>query len=157
MERRACQHCHTFFKPLRNPQQRFCSRRVCQNARKAIWRRARLKKDPDYRENQQHACQRWRGRNPVYWKQYRASHPHYTEKNRENQRIHQQKLRLCNKASQFANSDALTANNPLKAGRYQMIPVAYNEFANSDALIVEISVIARGSEQMGEVCKHTTL
>ncbi|EKE09030.1 MAG: hypothetical protein ACD_16C00223G0009, partial [uncultured bacterium] len=61
------------------------------------------------------------------------------------------------KASQFANSDALTHKNSVKAGTYQLIPLSYGEVANSDALIVNISVIPRGYQQMGEVCKHTTL
>jgi hypothetical protein len=150
MERRACQHCHNFFRPLRNPQQHFCSRRVCQNVRKGIWRRARLENDPDYRENHHLAYQRWRKTNPGYWKNYRDAHPSYTDRNREKERqrrIHKKLLRgsetsqVANReTSRVAKCDALTAETPVKAGRYELVPVSHAGVAKCDALIVEISV-----------------
>lgn len=141
MERkRSCRHCHRLFIPVRNPQQQFCSHRLCQNVRKSIWRREKHKQDTDYRENQNQACKRWRQKNPHYWKSYRAAHPSYPSK-----------------ASQFANSDALTPKNPVKTGTYQLIPLPDGGFANSDALIVTISVVSSDYQQMGDVCKHTTL
>ena len=161
MERkRACKHCHCLFIPGRNPQQKFCSRRLCQNVRKSTWRREKHKHDFDYRENQNQACKRWRKKNPNYWKHYRAVHPPYTDGDRYKQRQRNQafyKGPEPPKASQFANSDALTPKNSVKAGTYQLIPLPYGGFANSDALIVKISVIPNGYQQMGEVCKHTTL
>jgi hypothetical protein len=108
---RFCLQCHCLFIPARNPQQKSCSRRSCQNARKCNWRRAKHKLDPDYRENRNHACKKWRGKNPNYWQQYRQSHPDYTDCNRDKQRRRKQMLGpklLCGlKASQFANRDAL--------------------------------------------------
>lgn len=151
MERRACQHCHIFFRPLRNPQQRFCSGRVCQNVRKAIWRRARLKHDLDYRENHQHAYQRWRKNNPDYWKNYRATHPSYTDKNREKERqrrLHKKLVRE-NEMSRVAKCDALTAKTAVKAGTYELVPVSHAGVAKCDALIVEISVFTSSYHQMG--------
>lgn len=164
MERkRACRHCHRLFIPVRNPQQQFCTRRECQNARKSTWRREKHKHDPDYRENQNQASKRWRKKNPDYWKRYRATHPCYTDTNRCKQRQRKQILYKRpestdpNEESLFANSDALTPNNLVKAGTYQLVPVSSPSFANSDALIVNISVIPKGYQQTGEVCKHTTL
>jgi hypothetical protein len=164
MERkRDCKHCRRLFIPVRNPQQQFCSRSECQNVRKSTWRREKHKHDPDYRENQNQGSKRWRKKNPDYWKDYRAAHPGYTDGNRYKQRQRNQALDkgpeppYPNNASQFANSDALTHKNPVKAGTYQLIPLSYGEVANSDALIVNISVIPNGYQQMGEVCKHTTL
>jgi hypothetical protein len=131
--------------------------------RKALWRRQKLKGDSDYRENQKAACKRWRQKNPRYWKLYRGLHPSYTEENRRQQRHRKFSLSKgpeppdCSEASQVANSDALCAKNPVKAGMYQLVPLPYDGFANSDALIVKISVIPKGYQQMGEVCKHTTL
>jgi hypothetical protein len=167
MERRACQHCHTFFSPLRNPQQRFCSRRVCQSVRKAVWRRARLRCDPDYRENHQHAYQRWRKKNPGYWKSYRVSHPSYTNKNREKERqrrLHK-KLVRGSEISQVANRetlsvakcDALTAKTPVKAGTYELVPVSPVGVARCDALIVKISVIPKSCQQMEGALQTSTL
>lgn len=163
MERkRACKHCHRLFIPVRNPQQQFCSRSKCQNVRKSTWRREKHKHDPDYRDNQNQASKRWRKKNPDYWRHYRARPP-YTEGNRYKQRQRNQVFckgpepPYLSKASQFANSDALTHKNSVKAGTYQLIPLSYGEVANSDALIVNISVIPNSYQQMGEVCKHTTL
>lgn len=163
MERkRACKHCHCLFIPVRNPQQQFCSRHPCQNVRKSNWRREKHKRDPDYRENQNQASKRWRKKNPHYWKRYRAAHPSYTDDNRYKQRHRKQAYKgqappHSRNTSQFANSDALASKNPVKAGTYQLIPLPYGEIANSDALIVKISVVSNGSQQIGGVCKHTTL
>ena len=140
MERRACQHCQTFFRPLRNPQQRFCSHRVCQNVRKAIWRRARLKNDPDYRENHHHAYQRWRKNNPGYWKSYRTAHPSYTDRNREKEtqrRLHK-KLVRGSEILQVATRETLRV-------------------AKCDALIVEISVFTGSYPQMEGALQTSTL
>lgn len=164
MERkRACRHCHCLFVPVRNPQQQFCSHRSCQNVRKSSWRREKHKRDPDYRENQNQSSKRWRKKNPDYWKHYRTAHPGYTDGNRCKQRQRNQALYkgpeppYPSNASQFANSDALDSKNPVKAGTYQLIPLPHGGFANSDALIVNISVVPKGYQPMGEVCKHTTL
>jgi len=134
--------------------------------RKSIWRREKQQNDPDYRENQNQACQRWRKKNLTYWKTYRATHPEYTEANRSKQTQRQAMYRQAifkgagppssGDASLFANSDALIQKSLVKAGMYQLIPL-YGEIANSDALIVKISVIPRDTRQMGKVCKHTTL
>src|SRR3989338_8437239 len=166
MERRTCQYCHAFFRPLRNPQQRFCSHLVCQNVRKALWRRARLKNDPDYRENHQHAYQRWKN-NPGYWKSYRVAHPSYTDRNREKERqrrLHKklvrgrETLRVANReTSRVAKCDALIAKTPLKAGIYELVPVSHAGVAKCDALIVEISVIPKGFQQMGGTLQTSTL
>lgn len=163
MERkRACRHCRCLFVPVRNPQQQYCSQSPCQNVRKSKWRQEKYKWDPDYRENQNQAPKRWRKKNPHYWKHYREIRPSYTNDNRYKQRQRKRAYKgpeppHSRNASQFANSDALTHKNPVKAGTYQLIPLPYGEVANSDALIVKISVIPTGYQQMGEVCKHTTL
>ena len=167
MERRACQHCHNFFSPLRNPQQRFCSSRVCQNVRKAIWRGARLENDPDYRENHHHAYQKWREHNPGYWKNYRATHPSYTDRNREKERqrrIHKKLLRgsetsqVANReTSRVAKCDALIAKTSVKTGIYELVPVSHAGVAKCDALIVEISVVTNSYQQMGGALQTSTL
>jgi hypothetical protein len=146
-KKRACIHCHRLFALVRNPQQQFCSHRLCQNVRKSNWYRAKHKQDSDYRGNQSQACKRWRKKNPNYWKQYRATHPDYTDSNRQKQKQHKQMRRkkpLCSETSQFANSDALSEKNSIKTGIYHLMPLTYSGFANSDALIVKISIITNG-------------
>lgn len=159
MEKRACKHCHHFFTPFRNPHQYVCSRRLCQNMRKVSWRRTKHGQDPDYRENQRHASQRWRKKHPEYWRDYRITHPSYTNRNREKERQRRLHKRLVcgSDASGVANSDALTAKNPVKPGTYQLVPLSHGGVANSDALIVKISLLTSTSEQMVGRCKHTTL
>jgi len=136
--KRTCRHCHRLFIPVHNPQQQFCSRSKCQNVRKSAWRREKHKRDSDYRENQNQnqACKWWRKKNPEYWKHYRATHSPYTEGNRYKQRQRKQ-----------AFYKGPEPPHPNKA----------TQFANSDALIVKISFIPKGCQQRGEVCKHTTL
>ena len=68
------------------PDQQYCSRRKCQNARRQRWRKEKLASDPDYKDNQNDAQGRWCEKNPEYWKKYRASHPAYTQRNRHLQR-----------------------------------------------------------------------
>lgn len=160
MERREriCRHCHGLFIPVRNPRQQFCSQSACQNVRKSVLRREKQKNDRDYQENQNQACKRWRKKNPKYWKAYRETHPEYTEGNRSKQKKRQAMYKealfkgagspCSGNASLIANSDALPPKSPVKAGRYQLIPF-YGKIANSDALIVEISVIQRDYQQVG--------
>lgn len=144
-KKRACIQCSRIFTPKRNPRQQSCSNRLCQNARKSNWRRAKHKIDPDYRDNRNHACQKWRRSNPHYWKQYRATHPHYTDDNRDKQRQCKQALGKkspCgSQTPQFANRDAYPSKNPVQSGTYHLIPASCHQFANRDALIVKISVI----------------
>jgi len=78
-----CLHCHCRFVVKRNPHQRYCSTSDCQRARKRLWQKQKLDSDNDYRENQQQADLRWRARRRDYWKDYRAKHPEYTKRNRE--------------------------------------------------------------------------
>jgi len=79
---RLCLACGNWFYPLlQAPNQRFCSAPGCQRERRRRWQQQRLRSDPDYRDNQARAQARWRARHPDYWRQYRASHPAYRERN----------------------------------------------------------------------------
>jgi hypothetical protein len=153
-ESRCCTHCHQMFLSIRNPSQQYCSQAICQTARKRHWQKQKRAKDPDYHHNQQRAEQSWRQRHPDYWKRYRANHPGYTQRNREQQRIRQRQWRLKQaasgskkNASPFANSDAFDVNTYqklIKSGTYCMIPVTHPAFANSDVFVVKMVVITIG-------------
>ena len=87
-----CPHCEELFIPRYNvPNQKYCSNPECQKARKRRWNRQRLQKDSDYKENKQNAQQKWRLKNPDYWRNYRKTHPQYVEKNRQQQKIRNKK------------------------------------------------------------------
>ena len=138
MSKKRCVQCHCAFIPLRNPDQRFCNKRPCQNARKRQWRKQKRSKDPDYRENQRRAQKK----SSYYWNNYRQTHPEYTQRNRNKQKIRDMRRARSELArkSHLAKSDALMANNLIKSGTYRLIPT-YPNLAKSDALTVNISLI----------------
>lgn len=94
---------------------------MCANLNGANFKRIN---DPDYRENQKHAYKKWLKESPHYWKQYRANHPDYAKRNREQQRErnHLRKKLLGNNASLIAKSDALIV-------KISFIPEGYNNIS----------------------------
>jgi hypothetical protein len=142
MHTRYCVQCHGTFIPRRNPNQRFCNQRTCQNVRKRQWRKQKHAKDPDYRENQRRAQNKWlQKKSPHYWRDYRKIHPEYTQRNRQQTRVRKQLASCKFNASQFAKSDALMAKRLIKPGTYTLVPLHHAGFAKSDALTVKISLI----------------
>lgn len=67
------------------PGQKFCHQPECQRERKRLWQKEKLRNDDAYRANQESAQEKWAGKNPDYWKKYRAAHPGYTACNRQRQ------------------------------------------------------------------------
>lgn len=87
-DRIRCAHCSCLFSPdPRVKNQRYCSKKECQRARKRLWQKEKLACDPDYKLNHRESNEQWRSSNPDYWKDYRLSHPEYTYRNRELQKI----------------------------------------------------------------------
>lgn len=83
-----CAHCSCLFFPdPRVKNQRYCSSKECQRARKRLWQKEKLAHDPDYRQNRRDSNEQWRSRNPDYWKNYRLKNPEYTRRNREHQKL----------------------------------------------------------------------
>jgi hypothetical protein len=123
MEQKNCVKCGDAFVVKRNPQQEYCGKPACQNARKNRWRQLKLKKDHDYRVNQKKADQHWHQRNTSYWRQYRAAHPNYVEKNRVLQRQRDQKRGKNASQICLAKSDASMAKNDDFSGIYQLLPL----------------------------------
>ena len=76
MKQIRCAHCGCLFDP--NPRvknQRYCSDKECQRARKRLWQRRKLATDPDYKANQTDCQKTWREKNPDYWRKYRERNP----------------------------------------------------------------------------------
>ena len=115
MSKRRCLNCHHTLHAQKNPKQRYCSKRICQNVRRRKWRRKKLHQDPDYRENQRQANKRWRAKNPQYWREYRAKHLRYSDRNRQQQRSKRKLMRqfrhLAVSNGKFAKSDAFEEKN----------------------------------------------
>ena len=147
VKRKRCQNkdCGVFFTPCPQvPRQTYCSKKACQQARKNEWNRKKLATDADYRAARQAAQQRWEGKNPNYWKEYRARHPDYTKKNRDQQRIRNQNRPKLPAESKIAKTDESIHTNPIGTGRYRITPIHSGTIAKTDECIVEIVAIADG-------------
>lgn len=137
MQYKQCLACGRSFK-LRpqSPQQTYCSAPSCQRERKRQWQHDRLKSDPDYQDNQARAQQAWSQRNPDYWREYRASHPKYVERNRALQQERNVKAMV----SPIAKTDASTPVIPLPSGIYHLRLATEDAIAKMDVWTVEITV-----------------
>ena len=147
VKRKRCQNkdCGVLFTPCPQvPGQTYCSKKACQQARKNEWNRKKLATDADYREARQAAQQRWKEKNSNYWKEYRARHPDYTKKNRNQQRIRNQNRPKLPAESKIAKTDESTHTKPIGTGRYRIIPIHSGTIAKTDECIVEIVAIADG-------------
>lgn len=95
MEPRICPYCQQPFAPSRfRPSQQICSAKPCQGRRKAESHRARKVADPVYAEVCRDAQRQWREANPDYQRQYRATHPDAAERNRQQQRLRDERRRI---------------------------------------------------------------
>ena len=151
MKKRRCKNinCRCFFElSPRHPNQKYCSRKECQRARKTEWQRKKMANDEDYQKNQADCQARWSAKNPDYWKKYRDKNPEYTQRNREKQR-QRDRSKSGSKANtsifrNLAKMDASKAQKPIISGMYELIPVKRQNLAKMDALIVEINEITEG-------------
>jgi hypothetical protein len=148
MAKRRCAACGCLFVPRPNvPQQRYCSERACQRARRRRWQRQKLEADADYRANQAAAQQRWRERHPDYWRGYRQSHPEYAARNRERQRTRNRRRRSAGTGPSppaIANMDACRSQKSFCSGTYQLVPIVAAGVAKRDAYLVEMRVLSEG-------------
>jgi hypothetical protein len=138
---KTCQCCKKLFYPHPAvPDQRYCSERECQKARKRKWQKEKLARDSDYRDNQASAQRQWRSRNKDYWKRYREKNPAYTERNRVAQ---QERNRRRRSGTEIAKMDELKEETLIPSGRYRLVPFCNEGIAKMDELIVELGVISR--------------
>ena len=68
-----CVNCLCSFYPAAHiKNQKYCSKKECQNARRNNWLLRKLKKDQDYQDNQKTYWSKWRNEHPDYWRLYQA-------------------------------------------------------------------------------------
>jgi len=141
MEEIQCCHCGDFFlKSPRHKQQSYCMKARCQRARKAAWKRKKMKDDPEYRLNQRASNKQWADANTGYWKNYRNRNPEKAERNRLLQVIRNRrrsKMRCAvamDGPSLIAKVDSSSLPKIKVAGEFWMVPV----IAKVDALKVYI-------------------
>ncbi|WP_080405029.1 hypothetical protein [Burkholderia ubonensis] len=136
---RLCLACGNAFVPLLHvPRQRYCSSKACQRARRRDWQNHRLHIDGDYRENQARAQARWRAGHSSYWREYRASHPVYRERNRSMQRRRNERRSF----KPIANMDVIGRHRPLGSGFYVLCQPDEAGAAKMNAWTVHIAVLS---------------
>jgi hypothetical protein len=92
---RRCLYCHSSFVPSRyRPQQRVCGQLDCQRRRRADSRRQKLATDPEYHQVVRDSQKQWWHEHPDYQKERRKTNPGAVQRNRQRQRIRDQKRRL---------------------------------------------------------------
>ncbi|MFM0655310.1 hypothetical protein PQR17_27675 [Paraburkholderia sediminicola] len=150
---RLCLACGNPFHPLlRVPNQRYCSAAACQRERRRRWQRRRLRVDADYRDNQARAQSNWRARHPDYWRQYRATHPAYRERNCAMQRERNARR----SSSPVANMDASPPLHPLASGFYILRRAVETGIAKMNACTVHIAVLSTPNGPPIRDCKEMT-
>ena len=150
---RRCAACGNPFHPRSQiPNQRFCSAAACQRTRRRRWQVQRLRSDADYRDNQARAKASWRGRHPDYWRQYRAAHPAYRERNCVMQRKRNEQQR----SSPVAIMDASQPLRPLASGFYVLHRAAQRGIAKMNACTVHIAVLSARTGPPMRDCKEMT-
>ncbi|WP_176025756.1 hypothetical protein ACSC95_00175 [Burkholderia vietnamiensis] len=136
---RLCPACGNAFVPLLHvPRQRYCSSEACQRARRRDWQRDRLRVDSDYRDNQARAQAKLRASHSSYWREYRAAHPAYRERNRSMQRL--RNGRRSHKP--IAKMDVIRLPRPLGSGFYLLSRADDAVVAKMDAWTVHIAVLS---------------
>ena len=142
MDKRRCLACRAVFTVrAQTPEQRYCSAPGCQRERRRRWQREKRRSDPDYRENQRLAQQRWVSSHREYWRRYRAEHPQYTAANRTKQRERDRSRReresVPSARADLAKSDASTPDFSAFSGTYRLVPVTRG-LAKMDVWTVEL-------------------
>jgi hypothetical protein len=105
---------------------------ACRRAKKAAWKRLKMKKDPDFKEDQRISNKKWAENHPDYWKVYRLKHPEKAERNRILQTLRNRKRR--DASTLIAKVDSSKPSKFHMVGRYWLVPL----IAKVDALKVNI-------------------
>ena len=147
MECRRCAACDRAFRPRAQvPHQRYCALAACQRERRRRWQQSKLRGDADYRANPRQAQRAWADGHGEYWREYRAKHLDYTDRNR----LEQRRRDRCRRTARLAKMDASTAIHPVPSGTYRLLPEADGDLAKKDAWTVKITLISRDYEPGGE-------
>lgn len=153
-----CIHCGKSF--IANPRvknQRYCSEKDCQKARRASWQRQKMAADSDYRENKKRCQREWQERNPDYYRLYRKKRPEYTQRNRLLQAIRDNQRRKAKHGKMLAKLDSLIRPYYSRKGAiFRLIPQHGKMLAKLDSLIVKLIPYngLRIYESSGHACKR---
>lgn len=134
-----CQHCGRRCRC--NPRvknQKYCSSRACQNARRNLTNKKRAKKSSESRSLRQSRNKRWRDTFPAheYQRKYREFHANYVKCNRDLQR-ERNKKRQKDKASMIVKTYALSPR-PLRDGVYTGFEIKSGKIVKTYALMAQM-------------------
>jgi len=131
----AAPHCGRIFEPdPRVKNQRYCSNKDCQRARKRKWQKQKLTNDPDYKANQRDCQHEWHQRHPGYHKKYRQDHPSYCKRNTLLQEYRNAKARMIAKMDEFKPAP------PKEPGAFYLLPlIAKMDASPQKVLLIPIS------------------
>jgi hypothetical protein len=107
--------------------------------------------DPDYRDNQHRNQRAWLDRHPEYWRNYRATHPNYTEHNKYHQRL----KRSAHHEPDYAKMNVSRAMT-LEPGLYLIEQFQENTLTKTDGWIVKITPICKDCPCKKDACKDRT-
>lgn len=141
MEPVLCINCYGLFLPSpRHKNQSYCMKPECRRAKKAAWKRTKMRTDADFRQDQRLSNQKWAQTHRDYWTRYRKRNPDKAHRNRILQRI-RNKRRAANRQKSdeqnealIAKVDASTSQNYNMIGQFWLVPI----IAKVDALKVNI-------------------
>ena len=136
-----CHHCGKSVP--RNPRikkQKYCSGKLCQNARHLASTKIRARKSSESRSLRQARNKRWRNTRPAYKYQsdYREKHPEYVKRNRDLQK-NRNKKRNKKSAPLIVKTYALSPQ-PLRDGVYTGFEVKNKKIVKTYALMSQMQV-----------------
>lgn len=134
-----CQHCGCSCQ--RNPRvknQKYCSSRVCQNARRNLTNKTKIKKNSASRLLRQARNKLWRDAFPAheYQNKYRENHPNYVQRNRDLQKERNKKRKRC-PPPMIVKTYALSPQ-PLQDGVYTGFEIKSEKIVKTYALIAKM-------------------
>jgi hypothetical protein len=137
MVQRRCRYCERVFQPSKfQPGQSVCSESDCQRRRRSDGHRRKIASDPEYRQVCQDSSRKWRTRNPEYWRRRRESNPAIVERNRQQQRVRDQKRRLRDLANNNSVFDLKRS-----AAQVWLVGVGLEHLANNNPAPAQIWVL----------------
>lgn len=152
MTAKICACCGQSFEPRPQvPNQSYCSDPTCQQVRRQLWQRNKIRTDPDYRENQRHSQRAWLERHPEYWRNYRSANPQYVDRNRIRQRGR-------NGSRQSMDLAKMDESDLLKRlpGLYRIALVTGAGVASDGCVIVELTPVCVDCPCKKDACKDRT-
>ena len=137
MVERRCRYCERVFQPSKfQLSQSVCGGSDCQRQRRAESHRRKIASDPEYRQVCQDSSRKWRTRNPEYWRRRRESNPAVVERNRQRQRVRDQKRRLRDLANNNSVFDLKRS-----AAQVWLVGVGLEHLANNNPAPAQIWVL----------------